>query len=282
MKNIRRGIALFLSMLLLLSCFATASFAADENLQYLILGDSIGYGAGVLNPDEACFGRIVANTNGYAYQNYAVCGHRTENLLKMLQREQVAQAVKDADIISISIGGNDFLTDNAAGLVLDAVLRKDYTRMDSIAAQLRINFAEIIETILALNPDVTILMQTLYNPGKSFYRAPYQEAADRINNTIRDYLADHPGAYTIVDVATAFGDDPSYIAQDVTHPSAKGNEKIATLILETLHDLGLGSATEPTVTVRGVDQNDWSLSTICLHIRHLVQLFRNVRFGMDR
>ena len=280
MKTTRLLLSLLLSLALTCACFAPAAFAVDVPLQYVVLGDSIGYGAGVLNPDEACYGRIVADTNGYDYQNHAVSGNKTEHLLRHLDRAEVSAAVKQADIISISIGGNDYLTDNVTGLVLDATFRNDYSRMDKITAQLKLNFAAIIEKIRALNPDAVILMQTLYNPGTGINKAPYQAATNRLNDLIRDYLASHPGAFTIVDVAAAFGTDRTYIAQDSIHPSARGNERIAEVILRTLKTLGLGDATVPVVLHKGVDQNDHSLSAIPLRLQMFRYLFELMRYYM--
>ena len=280
MKTTRFLLSLLCVLTLLLSLCAPAAFAADAPLQYVVLGDSIGYGAGVLNPDEACYGRIVADTNGYAYQNHAVSGNRTDHLLAHLDHAEVTAAVKNADIISISIGGNDYLTDNVTGLVLDATFRNDYSQMDKITAQLKLNFAAIIEKIRGLNPDAVILMQTLYNPGKGINKAPYQAATNRLNDLIRAYLAAHPGAFTIVDVAAAFGTDRTYIAQDSIHPSARGNERIAEVILRTLKTLGLGDATVPVVLHKGVDQNDHSLSAIPLRLQMFRYLFELMRYYM--
>ena len=280
MKTTRFLLSLFCVLTLLLSLCAPAAFAGDAPLQYVVLGDSIGYGAGVLNPDEACYGRIVADTNGYDYQNHAVSGNRTDHLLAHLDHAEVTAAVKNADIISISIGGNDYLTDNVTGLVLDATFRNDYSRMDKITAQLKLNFAAIIEKIRGWNPDAVILMQTLYNPGKGINKAPYQAATNRLNDLIRDYLVSHPGAFTIVDVASAFGTDRRYIAQDSIHPSAQGNERIAEVILQTLHKLGLGDKTTPAVLHKGVDQNDYTLSTFRLRLQMVRYLFELMRYYM--
>lgn len=280
MKTTRLLLSLLCVLALLFSICAPAAVAADAPLRYVVLGDSIGYGAGVLNPEEACYGRIVADTNGYDYQNHAVSGNRTDHLLAHLDHAEVTAAVKNADIISISIGGNDYLTDNVTGLVLDATFRNDYTRMDKITAQLKLNFAAIIEKIRGWNPDAVILMQTLYNPGKGINKAPYQAATNRLNDLIRDYLASHPGAFTIVDVAAAFGTDRRYIAQDSIHPSAQGNERIAEVILQTLKTLGLGDSTAPVILHKGVDQDDFSFSTFRLRLQMVRYLFELMRYYM--
>lgn len=116
MKMIKKTFCVLLSLLL---CFSAVSiaFAADEPLNYVILGDSIGWGAGVLNSDEAVFGKIVADTNGYNFKNDAVNGYRTGDLLNHLEKANIAEDVKNADIISVSIGGNNFLRGNMKDLI---------------------------------------------------------------------------------------------------------------------------------------------------------------------
>ena len=261
MKTTKRMTALLLALLLLLSCTALLSSAVGEGLHYVVLGDSIAAGSGLRNPGEANYGRIVANTNSYSYQNFGLNGQRTGNLLSQLDRGDVADAVRRANIISISIGGNDFFTNNSPGLFFEVTFQY-YGRMNSITNEMRRNFAGIMEKIKRYNPNATILMQTLYNPTIYPVRFVVEEAVKRVNNMIYDYLNDHPGAYHIVDIKSAFGADPTYICIDTIHPNAKGNEKIAKVILQKLYDLGLGSRTDPVIRVKGVSTGEIDFAAI--------------------
>ncbi len=252
MKPVRHTLAFLLSLLLVLSCFAPAAMAANDPLHYVVLGDSIAAGSGIRNGDKACYGRIVANTNGYTYQNFGQNGHRTSDLLSRLDRSDVKDAVRRADIISISIGGNDFFQSNPVGLVFEVTFQQ-FSRINSIANNMRRNFAGIMEKIKSYNPNAVILMQTLYNPGK-ILRLQVKQATNRVNDMIYDYLREHPGAFEIVDIAAAFGSDPTYIAIDTIHPNVKGNEKIAKVILQKLRDLGLGTRTDPVIVTKGINE----------------------------
>ncbi|MBQ1243220.1 MAG: hypothetical protein IIX98_02465, partial [Clostridia bacterium] len=80
MKTTRKIMAVALCLLMLVMSFGLSAFAGEEKF-YLVLGDSIGYGSGILNSKEACYGRIVADTNGYEYANHAIPGHTTTNLI---------------------------------------------------------------------------------------------------------------------------------------------------------------------------------------------------------
>ncbi len=245
--------ALLLSIVTVFGMFGIFGYAETEKPFYLVLGDSIAFGSGITNSKEACYGKIVADTNGFDYANHAIPGHTTTNLINRLKDETVIADLKKADIISISIGGNDFLMSNLIALMFDAMVKEDYSEFDRIADGFYANFCEIIDIINSHNADAVILMQTLYNPQSGYLRAPYQQGADRINAAIEKYNSENPGEIVIVDVASALGDDTANYADDEIHPSAKGNEIIANIILDKLEELELGSDASPVIEEKGTD-----------------------------
>lgn len=248
----KKVIAIILSITVIFCMFAVCGYAQSEKPFYLVLGDSIAYGSGVSNSKDACYGKIIADTNGYDYANHSVPGHTTTNLINRLGEEQVIEDLKKADIISISIGGNDFLMSNLIGLMFDAIVKNDYAEFDAIAEGFYLNFCTIIDIINSHNEDAVILMQTLYNPQSGYLRDPYQQGADRINAAIERYDEENPGEIVIVDVASALGDNMENYADDEIHPSAAGNEIIAQVILDKLNELRIGNSEELVVSTKGV------------------------------
>ena len=234
-------------------CVFSFSVCAEGAKKYVVLGDSIAYGSGLLNPTKAVYGKIVADTNGYDYENFAIPGHMTEDLLRRLDQNAVSSAVSEADIISISIGGNNFLRGNLAALVYDGIVNENYARFDEIAEEFYVDLGKIIDKIREKNADTAILLQTIYNPQTSYIGEVYQQGADRINAKIWEYAEENPGSVIIVDVASRLTDSDKDFADDRTHPSVIGNEKIAKAVLETLAENGLGSETEPVITTKGID-----------------------------
>lgn len=262
----KRITAILLSVIMILGVFTVCGYAENEKQFYLVLGDSIAYGSGISNSREACYGKIVADTNGYDYANHSIPGHTTTNLINRLKDEAVIADLKKADIISISIGGNDFLMSNLIGLMFDSIVKGDHSEFDKIADGFYTNFCEIIDIINSHNADAVILMQTLYNPQSGYLRAPYQQGADRINAAIEKYNTENPGEIVIVDVATALGDDMANYADDEIHPSAQGNKIIAKVILDKLHELNLGSDAAPVINSKGKDIEIPAIFTSSLRI----------------
>ncbi len=250
----KKLISVLLSVVMAFSCLSIAAFAEEETVDYVILGDSIAFGAGMVNTVDACYGKIVADTNGYTYTNHSIPGITSGVLLSMIKDgEKIRASVEEAEIISISIGGNNYLTNNMVGLAIDCLVTRDMANFDKIAAVYYDELSQIIATIKELNPDAAILLQTLYNPQDGAAGIVYGLGGDKINEMIRKYDAEHPDDIVIVEVGEALNGDSANFADDKLHPSAAGNEAIAYAVLETLYELGLGENTEPVITSRGLD-----------------------------
>ncbi len=253
MKQIKKSLAIVLCLLMLASSFALSGFAAGET-DLLLIGDSIAYGSGLKNSEEACYGKILADTCGFQYENLSVPGSTTNAWVKKLGDSAVIESVKKADIISMSIGGNDFLMENVIGLMFDAMVREDYSKFDKIAEKTYGNLRTIVGKLKEFNLDAEIILQTLYNPQYGNLRAPYQLAADRINEVIYR-CSEEFGGLTVVDVGTALGDDRANFADDIVHPSVKGNEIIAEEMLKVFNEKGFTDKTELVIKAKGRDIN---------------------------
>ncbi len=269
----KKAISVLLALVFVLSLSITA-FADSSKLSYVVLGDSIGVGSGIVNSGEACYGKIVANTNGYIYSNYAVDGATTSDLLRRINEERVAGAIKSADIINISIGGNNFIKSNLFWLLM-TIPFGNMNKVNQIIDGIKNDLEQIIPAIKKMNPDAVILLQTLYNPWKGkALEGIYQKGVDALNSCYREYLADNPGAYELVDVCSAFASQSNdLIAIDTIHPNAEGNKLIAKVVLRKLYDLGLGTKTEPVILAEPIDRIPSDMSEIVRMIMYYVNLF---------
>lgn len=249
----KKILSVILSVILVFGCLSVSALAAEEKPFYVVLGDSIAYGSGLSNPKTACYGKIIADTNGYDYVNHAIPGHTTARLIGRLEEQKVIDDVKKADIISISIGGNDFLMNNLNAILFGYMVKGDVSGMEKIAEGFYKNFTLIMDIIRENNEDALILMQTLYNPQFETLKAPFGAGGDALNKAIVKYAEENPGEIVIVDVGAILNGDEANFASDGIHPSAKGNELIAEEIAKTLYELNISEATTLTITEKGED-----------------------------
>lgn len=246
----KKIISLLLSLIMIFGCFTIYGNAAGK-YRYVVLGDSIAYGSGLLNASEACYGKAVADTCGFEYANHSVPGATTHDLVYRLNDSSVRSNVARADIISISIGGNDFL-DELGYLAYDSIVKKDYKEYDKLAYGVYVNISKVIDCIRELNDDAAILLQTLYNPQFDYLKEAYHQGADRVNDAIYRCARENRGV-VVVDVASALNGDESNFADDTVHPSAKGNEKIGREVLKTLRKFGYTNKTTLNPKTKGID-----------------------------
>lgn len=248
-------VILALAMLFALSLPLAAQAKTVQN--YLLLGDSISEGYGITNPEEASYGKIIADTNGWNYSNQSRVARQSATLLDWLNNSYtMISEVRKADLISLSIGANDYLAnDEVVSLVAGALFGVNDKKLNEIQDDYRITLSQIIDRILEINPDVTILIQTYYNAWSGFAGRAFAAGADRVNEVIYEYAAANPDKVTVVDISPVMTGHPEYLADDCVHPNALGNVALAEYILGVMHELGLCEATEPVVLANGIDYN---------------------------
>ena len=248
---------------------AGAESAADreDTPVFLLMGDSIPDAYGIRNRDEACYGRIVADTNGYIYRNLGRTAMDSAELIDLIElyavwdRElhgwrNVSDYIAEADIICLSIGGNDFFDrEDTAKLLAGSLFGVNRKELDAIADQYYENLCKIIDLYNSINPDAVILVQTLYCAWYGLAANANRACSKRVNKMIEKFDREHPDRIHICDVAPAMRFKPQNLADDCVHPNARGNVAIAEVVLQTLYDLGLGAETTPVVNVPGEDWN---------------------------
>ena len=114
-----------------------ASAASGKGI--VLLGDSIASGDLRTGKVAHNYGEICGDYLGCSVANYAVSGYDTEDVLKTIEGFTAEQkkTVSDADVVVISVGGNDishylakYLLDYAAGKTSQKFLNEGYTAAD--------------------------------------------------------------------------------------------------------------------------------------------------------
>ncbi len=129
-------------------------FVARPIHRIAVLGDSVAHGAG----DESRRGGLAGRLSAV---NFGVDGARTGVVLNLLKRADVRNALGNADLVVVSIGGNDLYGDSVARLatLIAPSLAMERT-LDRVSA--------IVDRIHAASPDARVVLLGLYDP----YRKP--------------------------------------------------------------------------------------------------------------
>lgn len=288
----KKVLCIVLAALLAVVCLTPAFAAEEDRISYVLLGDSIAEGYGVMNSDEACYGRIVADTNGYEYHNFGYSATDSGELIERLQRwsewSYYRSVFEEADLISLSIGANDYFdNDDVYRLAVGAFFGVNNRKLNAIADRYYENLCVIIDLLRAFNPDVTILLQKVYCVWYGAAAHIFRACASRVNAAVDRYAAAHPGAVVVCDISSAMNGHPENLADDCVHPNALGNIAIARVVLRQLYDLGLGTQTEPKVLAEGEDYNEFmylfedecTAKFITVLVKFLTGNLRNIRRG---
>lgn len=232
-----RLFALLLCLSMLLPFLPETVQAAG--MSYVALGDSITTGYGLAD-DESNFATLLTGSN-YSLDNLAAAGETSQSLLAKLSDNtgETCQAVKNADLITITIGGNDLmnalytylagktglssdevknaLTDkadpNRQKVLLGAMSNISGFASSPEAAQamtaLANNFSAIIGAIRTANPDVTLIVANQYNPYShlegmqgALISSAFEAGIASLNRLISSGAAN--GGYIVADIYTAF------------------------------------------------------------------------------
>ncbi len=263
--------ARLISVTLALAAAATLPLSmpvyATESEKLLVMGDSISAGYAVEKGQYAYYDYLV-ECEGYTLTNLAVSGHKTTDMMALMEQEDTQTAIQEADVISISIGANDMLAplvkyvesiqqegesyqelfarlDAEGSLVSHVSKLSGYVRPYIEAA--KTNIAQIEADILALNPDVKLVMQTIYNPVEYdesvIESAGYGSSYNLLHNYVRNstnmineaiLALEHTA---VADVSAAFeGAGWIYIRveeKDI-HPTQLGHALIGATVLNAL------------------------------------------------
>jgi putative cell wall-binding protein/lysophospholipase L1-like esterase len=245
MKNLKRTNLIIAFLLVVSLILPSTSFAYPpqlNQLNYVALGDSLAAGytpyktVGEGYPE---FIRDAVYQLGYDItlnKSYAVGGYKTGDVLTDLQRTDIAiQAdVAGADIITISAGANDLLSElviSPTGVSIDPI------KVPAIIQNVGVNLSATISLIKALNPDAPIYLMGYYNA------MPYIPAAQQdqllpiltqINATI-EIVAAQTGSVYVPTYDTIATNYPEYLPnpQDV-HLSTKGYQAVADEFLKVI------------------------------------------------
>lgn len=179
----------------LFSGFSVTAHAAEDELVYAALGDSIAYGYGLADRERDAYPYITAEAIGAdKFYDFTLCGAYTSDIIKMAEKN--VDALSEADVISLTVGSNSLFVpflmsaadmagvefpeteasaeklEGAVDISVIIALYRAYSnekspqrkRMDEAFAQFRKEWIELIDLISEISPHADIVVTGYYNP----------------------------------------------------------------------------------------------------------------------
>ena len=213
----------------------TATAAADGAFRVVALGDSLTRGAGDVTggggyPERVATALRKAGLT-VSVDNLAVDGSETGDFLGKMEEADVVRRVAAANLILVSIGGNDL--SHSLRSVVPGETATDPTAAALTAASL--NLQRILSLLRKANGSSPIRLLGLYNPfPETFDKRMAKETLLKWNVALEEASYSVFGA-SVVPTADLFDERPDRLSSDRFHPGPNGYGEIASRILSTLN-----------------------------------------------
>lgn len=240
--------------------------SSSSALNYVALGDSIANGYGLTNIDNRYVNLLNEELNGTLH-TYTIDGINSTEFLELLNTGALDNDLKEADIVTISLGSNDILevvvdtfitsvgsinnVSNSSMGELISLLKPFSEAIQSSETQellntrietFKINWQLIIKYIKDLNSDVTIYVTNFYNP---YYGINIETSNFNLGSISDSYIKllnkclTESKDYTIVDIYSIFNShgltNVSLASGSIDpHPNQKGHKAIYDAIYRTM------------------------------------------------
>lgn len=217
------------------SASGAATASGTGALRIVALGDSLTRGTGDAAGGGGYPERVAASLRKdgrpVSVDNLGVDGIETRDLLRKIEEPEVQRLLASAQLILLSIGGNDLSHSMRSFSPGEAIA-------DPTAAALSgasLNLQKILSLLRKQNPSAPIRVLGLYNPfPDTFDRKLARETLLKWNVALEEASYTVSGA-TVVPTADLFDERPDRLSADRFHPGPAGYVEIAGRVLSTLN-----------------------------------------------
>lgn len=165
------------------------------------------------------------------FYNYGVKGNVTTQLMQRLRSSELKKSIKTANMVIITIGGNDIMRvvqENISNLQVAAFTKEKDVYISHLT--------QIFDIITQENPHVTIELVGIYNPFEKWFSniKELNQIVEDWNKASQMVVNNYPNAY-FVDIQDLFTNpDKNLLYSDNFHPNDKGYKLIAERLHESL------------------------------------------------
>lgn len=251
-------------------------YAEQSKYEYVVLGDSISTGVGLKDKEKQIFSNKLAKSIDKRSINLAVNGIDSSDLVDIFRSNEkdINKYIRSSEVITLSIGGNNLLqplmysikealglSENASSYEIERAVRlnpeplvdlltPEGLRSPEVTGKLKDglrafdrDFPIIIKHIKDQNPEVKLVVQTLYNPfTETAILKPMSSVADiyisQINRSIK--RNSYENNYLVADVYNVFKSNSRDVMTNMAyfdiHPNEKGQNEIYKTILSVVDD----------------------------------------------
>ncbi len=213
---------------------------SEAHLNIASVGDSLTKGVGDITGSGGYVPFLLQNLElessirDVTINEYGKKGLTTAGLLKNLQKKPVQDLILQADIVIITIGGNDVMN----------IAKKNFLHLQMNQFKKGIetyeeNVKKAIDYIRSHNEAVDIYLVGLYNPFYQWFHdiKEFDEIMVSWNERSEEITASYEKVY-FVDVAPLFLNEPENLIyeEDYFHPNIKGYEIMGDAIFESIQE----------------------------------------------
>ncbi|PKR85000.1 GDSL-type esterase/lipase family protein [Heyndrickxia camelliae] len=193
------------------------------NIHLLAIGDSVikGIGASQNKDFITQFSTELTHATGkpVVSENEGIPGITSSELNELIKQEKFDQGIKNADIITINVGGNDILRIAKQKNIYQAIqsfhtLQNDFEN----------NLKQITMHIQKLNPKATLVYLELYNPlnPTNQYYGLANKLLPKWNINIYKAAEQIPSSIVVQTSKVINDKHLQYLSADGVHPNSKG------------------------------------------------------------
>lgn len=205
----------------------------SRQVDIVAIGDSLTHGVGDTTDGGGYVGILERSINQErevaSFENFGVPGNRTDHLLKRLEKPEIQEGLKEAELVLITIGANDIMQvakENITNLMIDDFVAE----RDLYEARLR----AVLHRIQEINGNAEIYLLGIYNPFENYFGdiAELDMIVEAWNETGSSIALEEENI-TFIPVIDLFTDaQESLFAEDNFHPNYEGYYLISERVLE--------------------------------------------------
>ena len=213
-----------------------------QDVYYLALGDSLTRGVGDEMQKYGYTIRLQKEMEKWPMiqavelDNRGKNGRRSDQLLALLQKGHYDEELEKAQLITMTLGGNDVMK-----IVKNHLFSMEKSMFDKELPRFMARYDEILQEIRLRNPDAPIVMIGFYNPFSIVIDeiTPFEPIISEWNAEI-ETLSKTDGNACFVPVEDLFVSNEDMVYHvDFFHPNSAGYDRMASRVIETMESCNI-------------------------------------------